>query len=234
MGAWLRPRPAREFQAMSIQAVIFDRDNTLLRFDRAAMAAIERQIAALAPQLPAGAAAAHWMEWPGPWPRTAADEPGFWRAFWRSLAERHAIPATTASALESIGGFYHTCFAAFPDARACVEELRGRGLRLAVLTNFVLPSVDRALAHAGLDPRWFDALVSSAALGAYKPDPRAYHAVLAALALAPASCLLVDDLPENVAGARDAGMRAVLLDRTGEHPHVADRITTLSELPALV
>lgn len=219
---------------MRTEAVIFDRDNTLLHFDRAAIAPLERQIASLAPQLPPGAAAAHWLAWPGPWPHAVAEEPRFWRAFWRALAERHALPAHAAGALESIGDFYHTCFAAFPDARACVELLRSRGVRLAVLTNFELPSIDRTLAHAGLDPRWFDALVSSAAVGARKPHPHAYRAALEALQLDPRSCLLIDDLPENVAGARDVGIRAILLDRDGRYPHAPDRIATLGELPALL
>jgi putative hydrolase of the HAD superfamily len=232
MGDWQPGRWKLHSPAMNITTVIFDRDNTLLSFDRAAVARLERRIADVAPQLPPGAAPAHWATWPGPWPRTPAEEPGFWRAFWRTLAEHHTLPPAAAAGLMAIGDFYHTCFAAFPDAAACIESLRLRGFRLAVLTNFELPSIDRTLAHAGIDPRLFDVLVSSAGVGAQKPHPRAYQAVLDELGEAPGACLFVDDLPVNVAGARDAGLHALLLDRAGRFSGEPGRISHLGDLVA--
>ena len=62
---------------MSIRAVIFDRDNTLVRFDSRAGAAIEARIAAVAPAMPARAVTAHWLGWRGPWPRSPEQEPAF-------------------------------------------------------------------------------------------------------------------------------------------------------------
>jgi putative hydrolase of the HAD superfamily len=218
---------------MTIAAVVFDRDNTLLHFDRAAVADLERRVATLAPGLPPGAASAHWMGWPGPWPRTVEEEAAFWRSFWERFALRHALPPHSYTELMAIGDFYHTCFRPFPDAAPTLRALRSRELRLAVLTNFELPSIDRTLQYAGLEPDWFDALVSSGATGVAKPDPRAYALVTEALGLAPQACLFVDDLPENVAGARAAGLRAVLLDRTAPSA-VPDRIATLSELLSLI
>jgi putative hydrolase of the HAD superfamily len=200
-------------RCMDIRAVIFDRDNTLVYFDSAAIATLEARVAAAAPALPPGAAAAHWSAWPGPWPRAVEDEPGFWRAFWAELAARYILTDATAAALLEIGAFYHTCFTAFPDATPCLRALRARGLRLAVLTNFELPSIDQTLRYAGLDPAWFSALLSSATIGAYKPDPGAYLTAAAALGLDPVECAFVDDLPENVAAACALGMRGVLLDR---------------------
>src|SRR5215475_3354268 len=125
---------------MSIRAVIFDRDNTLLHFDPAAIAAIEARIAEVAPTLPPGAVGLHWTAWPGPWPRTSADEPAFWSDFWGDLAARYQLGNDAVTALHELGAFYHTCFSAFPDALPCLGELRSRGMHLAVLTNFELPS----------------------------------------------------------------------------------------------
>jgi putative hydrolase of the HAD superfamily len=219
---------------MSIRAVIFDRDNTLVRFDDTAIAALEARIAALAPGLPPRATVAHWLSWPGPWPRTPDDEPAFWRAFWAGLAREHRLAAGAAEALHAIGGFYHTCFAAFPDTRGCLQTLRARGYRLAILTNFELPSIHVTLRHAGIEPDWFDALLSSAALGCYKPDPGAYAATADALGLPPDACAFVDDLPENVAAARALGMRAWLLDRRGAPNASSDTIASLAALPDLL
>jgi 2-haloalkanoic acid dehalogenase type II len=220
---------------MNIQAVIFDRDNTLVRFDEDAVALLEARVAAVATAIPLGAAAAHWEAWPGPWPRSEAEEPRFWRAFWSSLAARYQLPAATVAALLEIGAFYHSCFVAYPDTAACLRSLRERGLRLAVLTNFELPSIGPTLQRAGLDPRWFTALLSSAILGVYKPDPRAYLAAAAALGLPPNACAFVDDLPANVRAANAVGMRGVLIERQGlPMPGAIERIEDLSSLADLL
>jgi putative hydrolase of the HAD superfamily len=220
---------------MDIRAVIFDRDNTLVYFDAAATAALEARVGAAAPTLPPGAAAAHWAAWPGPWPRAVDDEPAFWHAFWYQLAADYTLADASVVALLEIGAFYHTCFTSFPDATPCLRALRARGLRLAVLTNFELPSIDQTLRNAGLDPAWFSALLSSAAIGVYKPDPSAYLAAAAALELDPAECMFVDDLPENVAAACAIGMRGVLLDRARAHPSgTIERVDDLHGLAALL
>ena len=203
---------------MNIQAVIFDRDNTLMHFDTAAAAAIEARIAAVAPTLPPGAVGRHWLAWPGPWPRTIDQEPAFWGVFWGQLAAQYQLPADTIAALLEIGAFYHTCFTAFPETLACLTTLRSRGVRMAILTNFELPSIHLTLQNAGLDPSWFSVLLSSATIGYPKPDVRAYQAAAAALDLPPSACAFVDDLIGNVEAAQTLGMRGWLLDRTGAAP----------------
>lgn len=220
---------------MSIRAVIFDRDNTLLHFDPAAVAAIEARVAQIAPALPMSAVNQHWLSWPGPWPGTRAAEVEFWELFWLSLARQHDLRPREAAALAEISAFYHTCFAAFPDTAACLADLRARGLQLAVLTNFELPSVDLTLQHAGVEPSQFAVLLSSASTGLFKPDPLAYLAATDALGLRAGECAFVDDLPENVEAARELGMSAWLIDR--EHRAArwdGARIYSLSELSELL
>jgi HAD superfamily hydrolase (TIGR01509 family) len=214
-----------------MRAVIFDRDNTLLYFDQDAIGRLDAEIQRIAPAIQKGLAAAAWMAWSGPWPATEDEEPAFWRAFWGEFARFYQLSQEQATALETIGGFYHTCFRAFPDTLPTISLLRRAGVRLAVLSNYELPSVHHTMRSAGVDPAYFDALLSSAAIGARKPDPRAYAAAAAALGLSPSECVFVDDLAENVEGAQRAGMRAYLLDRdmchtTAEHP----RLRSLLEL----
>ena len=220
---------------MNIQAVIFDRDNTLMRFDTAAAAAIEARIAAVAPTLPPGAVGRHWTAWPGPWPGAIDQEPAFWQVFWGQLALQYQLPADSIAALHEIGAFYHTCFTAFPDTLACLAALRSRGLRLAILTNFELPSIHLTLQNAGLDPNWFSVLLSSATTGFPKPDARAYLAAAAALDLPPTACAFVDDLVKNVEAAQALGMRGWLLDRTGTVPaNALPHIRNLHQLTTLL
>lgn len=222
-------------EPLAVRAVIFDRDNTLVHFDLEAVALLEARVAAAAPHFPPGAAVEHWLSWTGPWPGAAHEEPAFWRAFWGSLAACHGPPAAGGAALEALGGFYHTCFRAYPDTLPALTALRGRGLSLAVLTNFELPSVAMTLAYAGIDPGWFAALLSSAAIGCHKPEPAAYMAAAAALDLEPAACAFVDDLPQNVEAAAAVGMRPVLLDRDDVHGACPmPRVRALAELVDLL
>lgn len=216
-----------------LRAVVFDRDQTLVHFDPLALGAIEAEIAAIAPTLPPRASTAHWTAWPGPWPRTAAEEPQFWAEFWGDFARRYTLDDLCQTQLVAVGSRYHTCFRAFDDAQACLRALRSHGLQLAVLTNFDLPSIDRTLDHAGIDPEQFAVLLSSTTTGAPKPHRVAFEAVLAALDLPAAACAFVDDLPVHVEGARLVGIRALLLDRGDQYPTwPGERITSLRQLPA--
>ncbi|NTW02091.1 MAG: HAD-IA family hydrolase [Oscillochloris sp.] len=200
---------------MKTQAVIFDRDHTLLYFDPAQLAGLEAQIAVIAPELPLHAAVRTWSNWPGPWPQHRDEEPTFWAEFWSSLGHTYGLhPEQIVRLTNEVGAIYHTTFGAYPDANPTVRALHAGGIRLAILTNYELPSVDMTLAHAGIDPAQFEVALTSAMLGIYKPDQRAFTAIAAALNLPVSACLFVDDLAENVAAARSVGMRAYQIDRS--------------------
>lgn len=133
-------------------------------------------------------------------------------------------------------------FRAFPEVAGVLGRLRAGGLRLAVLSNWDV-SLGEVMRELGLAPL-LDAVLTSAALGAAKPDPAAFEAALAALGAAPAAALHVGDSPAlDVAGARGAGIRPVLIRRDGappggepDDPRLAGVavIRSLGELPALL
>lgn len=105
-------------------------------------------------------------------------------------------------------------FRAFADAPAALAALRERGQRLVVVSNwdFSLPEV---LARVGLDGA-IDGVVSSAGAGARKPDPAIFGPALELAGCQPAEALHVgDSAAEDLAAARAAGIRALLLDRSG-------------------
>jgi putative hydrolase of the HAD superfamily len=56
----------------------------------------------------------------------------------------------------------------------------------------------------------FDALVMSHEIGHVKPSVEFYQACAQAAGRPLGECVFIDDLPENVAGARAAGMSAIL------------------------
>jgi putative hydrolase of the HAD superfamily len=217
-----------------VQTVIFDRDNTLVYMDPPTVARIDRWVSEIAPSIPVGSAVAHWLGWPGPWPRALEEEDVFWDAFWGSLSQRFQVLPEQAEQLRGLGAFYQASFTAYPDTLACLEALRACGLHLAVMTNFEMPSIARTLENAGLTPAWFDVLISSAAIGVRKPDPGAYLLTAEALGVAPETCAFIDDLEENVEAAGAVGMRGILIDREGHSSYAGQRIQTLSALPALL
>jgi putative hydrolase of the HAD superfamily len=55
----------------------------------------------------------------------------------------------------------------------------------------------------------FDHYVLSYEVGAMKPSPRIYEEAIAKAYCAPEECFFTDDIPEYVAGAREAGIDAV-------------------------
>ena len=78
-----------------------------------------------------------------------------------------------------------------------------------------------------------DALLTSHAHGKTKPHGSIFRAMLDQLGTAPDETVMVGDtIEDDIHGAEAVGMRAVLLDREGRYPGVADRLDDLRELPA--
>jgi putative hydrolase of the HAD superfamily len=136
---------------------------------------------------------------------------------------RAALVAALLAALE---------FRAFPDAAPALAELRARGVRLVVVSNWDI-SLHERLAQTGLAPL-LDGAVASAEIGAAKPDPAIFHRALELAGGAePARAMHVGDtLGADVEGARAAGIRPVFIARVGEQgPEDVLTITSLAELP---
>lgn len=75
-----------------------------------------------------------------------------------------------------------------------------------------MPSLVRFMDQWGL-LSLFDATVISTQVGAIKPDPKMYEAILQRLNADPSDCLFVDDRATNLEGALAAGMKAVQMAR---------------------
>ncbi len=163
------------------------------------------------------------------------------RAWWEAVV-RQAF--ADAGELPSFGACFAELFAyyarpaawrVFPEVPGTLRQLRARGLHLAVVSNFDA-RLGPLLDGLGLGPL-LDHVLHSSAAGAAKPDAAIFRAAVAALG-APAPDVLHagDGLVADVTGAREAGLRAVLVDRRGEHPHPPagiQRIVALDELLGL-
>jgi putative hydrolase of the HAD superfamily len=96
-------------------------------------------------------------------------------------------------------------FAELPGARGGLERLRAHGLALAVVSNWDVGLHDH-LDALGLAP-FFAAIVTSAEVGAEKPDPAIFRAALDRLGVAPERSLHVGDHAFDENGAAAAAMR---------------------------
>lgn len=102
----------------------------------------------------------------------------------------------------------------YPETRGVLESLQGR-FRLALLTNGA-PRIQREkLRGAGLE-RYFDSVIVSGEVGIGKPDPRAFELMLAGLGVeASATVMIGDSLRNDIAGAQQAGIKAIWINRAG-------------------
>jgi putative hydrolase of the HAD superfamily len=124
-------------------------------------------------------------------------------------------------------------FRPYPDALPALGELRALGLTLVVASNWDC-SLPDWLEPAGIT-ELVDGVVTSAEVGAPKPNPRVFERALAIAGVEPAGALHVGDKVDNdVEGAAAAGVRAVLVQREGEPPPGVEAISSLRELPALL
>ena len=140
-----------------------------------------------------------------------------------------ALADARAAMLESIR------FDPYPDAAPALRDLRRRGLRVVVASNWDC-SLRDALGGAGLAPL-LDGVVTSAEAGARKPDPALFEAALRAAGADASDALHAgDSVANDVEGARAAGIRAVLVDRDGGSgaPPGVRTVAGLDELAAVL
>jgi putative hydrolase of the HAD superfamily len=103
----------------------------------------------------------------------------------------------------------------FPEVHDALAVLRGRGLKLGVLSNApsTLPGFIERL---GL-MRYLDFTVVSAIEGVKKPDGRIFAAALSRAGVAPHETLHVGDMYfEDIVGGRAAGVNTLLIERRGQ------------------
>jgi putative hydrolase of the HAD superfamily len=217
------------------EAVLFDWGDTLIRFaydealveagHRAGLAALGRDDLPEVDRL-----AAHFRE---------RYEPFFWVP---GTVEELEYPGLVRQLLGDFGvevdddelsRFLEAEHAAWEPARqpaahtpALLESLRGRGLKLALVSNAFDPGwlLHRDLEQSGLAER-LDFAVFSSEVGKRKPHPLIFEHALGALAVSADDAVFVGDrLYEDIRGARELGMTTVqaLWFRADENPEGAE------------
>ena len=215
-----------------IDAVTFDLDGTLCRYERSPGEVLDLSFEAVGVE-PVFSEA----EYSAAYDRFAAEGIGMnelrERCF-RWLCERadHDPALGTDLAAAFAAERNHRRVGALPGAREAIEAAREVG-PVALVTNGPPDMQREKLAGVGFDGA-FDHLTFAGFETRAKPDPEPFDRALDALSIPPERALHVGDSPEtDVAGASAAGMRSALVGKRsdGEPTH---RIDSLSALPGLL
>jgi HAD superfamily hydrolase (TIGR01549 family) len=125
-------------------------------------------------------------------------------------------------------------FVEFEETRPVLSELKGRGYRLAVLTN-LRRDMDELTQQLGIR-EYLEFCITGREAGE-KPATAIFEAAIKRMNIRPDQAIHVGDQPRSdVEGARDAGLTPVLIDRGGFHADVTgcDHINSLEGLYPLL
>ncbi|MGO9742398.1 MAG: HAD family hydrolase [Roseiarcus sp.] len=179
-----------------LSTLLFDMNDVLCRYDRAARIAT---LAAISGRTPDFVEAAIWRSGF----EDRGDEGAFSaEAYLGEFGERLGFALRREQWIEA----QRAAIAPLPEALALAARL-GENYTLAVLTNnnlLVLETIDAFFPE--LRPIFGPRIFVSAQFSARKPDPIVYLRCLARLGVEPGSALFIDDSAKNVAGAEAAGL----------------------------
>jgi HAD superfamily hydrolase (TIGR01509 family) len=92
-----------------------------------------------------------------------------------------------------------------------LSNLRAAGMKLAVASNSVRPSIELMMLKSNLSG-YLDAMVSNQEVKTGKPDPEIYVKAMALLGVAPTETLVVEDNEHGIAAARAAGTHLMIVE----------------------
>jgi HAD superfamily hydrolase (TIGR01509 family) len=192
----------------NLRAVVLDRDGVLTYFD------MERAASFFQPLVPfsLNELFRRWEKWGEQigFPSTLEEESIFFTGFWEHLQQECELNDAQHRALNDCD--FYQFMRCYPEVPEVLRELKRRNVAIGVLSNFSLASLERSLEAVGIY-RWIDVACAATVIGFAKPQPEAYRYVAAQLHTPPEACLFLDDEAPCVAGAREVGMSAYLVDR---------------------
>ena len=96
-----------------------------------------------------------------------------------------------------------------PDGRQLLEDAVAAGIPCYYLSNYPVEAFEKTAAKMPWLRHFKNGLIS-AHVKMVKPEPAIYQAFLERCGLQAEDCIFMDDMPENVAAAREAGMHALV------------------------
>ena len=153
-------------------------------------------------------------------------------AMWAKMIALKQLPATLDEILEAYEAPLMARLRAprppLPGARELIDELRGRGVPIALCTASYSRWVDAILPSAGLDGL-FDALSTADMVTATKPDPAPYRLAAEKLGWPPERCIAIEDSRNGLASAVASGACVVQLRATATAAPPMDGVALVIE-----
>jgi HAD superfamily hydrolase (TIGR01509 family) len=164
-----------------------------------------------------------------------SSDAGRWGDYLGGVLRTAGVPASgaTAAALDELRAYHaeHNLWERVPDdVFPALERIRQLDLKIAIASN-ANGSLHRALDRLGLTS-YFDTICDSFLEGVEKPDPAFFRVVLERSNSRPETTVHVGDLYHvDIVGARNTGLRAILLDRDDQYGGFdVERVRNLTEL----
>jgi putative hydrolase of the HAD superfamily len=171
--------------------------------------------------------------------------PHYWTHYLDAFLTACAVPDELRGAAHEHLGSEHATQGLWtriaPGSREGLRDLVASGVRLGIVSNSdgtveeQLRAFDIAQVGpgAGVD---VEVVVDSTVAGVSKPDPRIFGIALDAMGVVPEDAWYVGDTPAfDVAGARNAGLRPILLDPFQLHLDAdCDRVDSLADVAARI
>lgn len=128
--------------------------------------------------------------------------------------------------------------AAYPEVPSMLAALKGRGFKLAILSNGTPAMLDAAARNSGI-AAYFDAMLSVEQVGVFKPHPNVYALAPWHLGVANEAVCFLSSNSWDAYCAKAFGLRVLWCNRFGQAPeHIPSRpdreIADLSDLPGLL
>lgn len=192
-----------------INTVIFDRDGVLTFF------LFKKGIEAFSKFIPEFTLQEGMSIWESlgkvhGFPKNPEEEMLFFDKFWQALAKHYTISPERQAAMQQFN--YMEFIDVFPDTLPALRLCKQKNMKVGVLSNFPLASLQESLERFKLDA-YIDEAISAPAIGARKPAPEAYLALCKKLCVEPDECVFFDDEQACVAGASAIGMTAYRVNR---------------------
>jgi putative hydrolase of the HAD superfamily len=119
----------------------------------------------------------------------------------------------------------------FPDVNPVLSKLRERGLKMGIISTGYEQDIDAITQKTGLQKDLFQVIVGADTLKKTKPDPEVFKYALTKLKVKPQETLFVgDEIDADYRGAENAGIHALLIQRTENKTSQTSDLSTIASL----
>ena len=119
----------------------------------------------------------------------------------------------------------------YPEVREVLLELKQRGLKVGLISNGYEEEINLVLEKADLEKTTFDIIVGVDTIKKVKPNPDIFRYAIDKLDVKPEEAFFVgDNVEADYKGAENAGIHALLIDRTEKQQSDFKTIKSLKEI----